>query len=377
VGPGAEGNGRAGSRLHRDLPTHGHNAQWGADSRYLSHVGGGGSSTACVFPLEGDVTVCALNRGDFWARAQDWVADVRTSERFVWSDPIIKRLRELGIDRNRIGISSLSGNLRAMEGTISHTQWERLRSAFPNAVFEDVSVMMGELRAVKSPEEVACLERATQITEAGLKAAFEFAHPGVQDNEVHAALYYGMMRAGSEVPTMVIWGTGPAPARDAFVPTHRRLERGDMFANEVEGKWMGYSAQRVQPAFLGDAPSEYLDALEKQRRVFNVALGLMKPGTRFGEMASSVYEAAQELGCEANLIMHGRGRGEDRPALLWTVPDEATGNYVFQEGNCFILKPSIRPRGGPAINWGDTVTVTPQGGRRLGKDEHRIVVIPC
>ena len=37
----------------------------------------------------------------------------------------------------------------------------------------------------------------------------------------------------------------------------------------------------------------------------------------------------------------------------------------------------VGPKDGPAINWGDTVTVTPQGGKRLGKDPHDIVVIPC
>ena len=65
---------------------------------------------------------------------------------------------------------------------------------------------------------------------------------------------------------MVIWGTGRPPAHDAFVPTHRVLERGDMFANEVEGKWMGYSAQRVQPAFLGEVAPGYLEAMDNEGR---------------------------------------------------------------------------------------------------------------
>jgi len=145
-------------------PHTGHNAQWEADSRYLGHCGGGGSSTACVFPLEGDPTVFVLNRPEFWAAQQNWVADVRPSKRMVWSEPIIERLRELGIDRHKIGISSLRGNLRATEGTISLRQWEALNEAFPNAAFEDVSIMMGQLRAVKSPEEITTLERATEIT---------------------------------------------------------------------------------------------------------------------------------------------------------------------------------------------------------------------
>lgn len=359
------------------FPHTGHNAQWEADSRYLTSVGGGGSSTGCVFPLDGEVTAITLNRPEFWAGMQDWVTDVRTSQHHTWSEPIVKRLQELGVDRHRVGISSLTGNVRAGDGTVTYKQWERLNEAFPNAAFEDVSAMMGELRAVKSSEELAVIQKATDITEAGLKSAFDAARPGITDHEVHAALMYGMLKAGSELPTMVIWGTGRPPAHDAFVPTHRVLERGDMFANEVEGKWMGYSAQRVQPAFLGEVAPGYAAAMEKQRMVFNAALGRFRPGTPFGDIASHVDEVAQDLGCRVSLTAHGRGLGEDRPMLVGGAMTPETASYMLQEGNCFILKPAVRLPDGPSINWGDTITVTSAGGRRLGKDQHEIVVIPA
>ncbi|MEA2639094.1 MAG: Xaa-Pro dipeptidase [Chloroflexota bacterium] len=354
----------------------GHNQQWEADSRYLSHCGGGGSSTACVFPLDGHPTVIVLNRPEFWSAAQDWIADVRPAG-WVWSNPIISRLRELGIDREKIGISSLTGNLRAREGTMTHTQHEALRAAFPNATFEDVSLMMGELRAVKSPEEIAVLEKATQITEAGVHGMVEAARPGVRDYEVHAALYYAMMKQGCEVPTMVIYGSGPFPTHDAFVPTHRTLQRGDMLANEIEGKWMGYSAQRVQPVVLGDPPPGALNTMDKQRTVFNAALERLKPGTRFGEIATYMEEVAQELNAKVNLTMHGRGLGEDRPMLVGGALTPDVANFVLQEGNVFIMKPNVRPADGPGLTWGDTVLVTANGGRRLGSDKQELVVIPC
>src|SRR5437899_6138682 len=83
------------------FPHTGHNAQWEADARYLTCMGGGGSSTGCVFPLEGDVTGISLNRPEFWSGIQDWVTDVRTSEHHTWSEPIVKRLQELGIRNQR------------------------------------------------------------------------------------------------------------------------------------------------------------------------------------------------------------------------------------------------------------------------------------
>ena len=78
-------------------PHTGHWEQLCADTRYLTHIGGNNSETACVFPLEGEVTAIVLNRPDFWKGTQNWVADVRTPTRARWSAPIIDRMRDLGI----------------------------------------------------------------------------------------------------------------------------------------------------------------------------------------------------------------------------------------------------------------------------------------
>jgi Xaa-Pro dipeptidase len=358
-------------------PHTGHWEMFAADTRYLTSIGGNCSETACVFPRTGEVTGIVLNRPEFWATAQEWVTDLRTPKHHIWSAPAIDRLREAGVDRERIGVVGLGGGVRTPEGTVPHGFFERVREAFPNATFEDVTVMMAELRGVKSAEELAAMERAAEIAEAAIKGFIEAAKPGVPDNEVYAALYHAMMKAGGEIPVMVLWGSGPGPVRDAFVPTQRPLQRGDMIANEIEGKYIGYVSQRVQPAILGEAPRPLLDALEKQKVVFEAICERMKPGARWGEIVSSVDDVAQELGGKATLTMHGRGLGEDRPLLVGGEMSDEIASFLLHENQAFIVKPNFRPASGPGITWGDTVAVTPNGGRRLGKDPHQLVVIPC
>jgi len=358
-------------------PHTGHWEMFAADTRYLTHIGGNNSETACVFPRAGEVTAIVLNRPEFWARTQNWVSDIRTPRRHLWSGPMIERMHELGIERQRIGVVGLSAGLRTPEGIFPYGIYARMRDAFPNAAFEDATEMIASVRAVKSAEEIGCLERAAAIVEAGLQAMAEAAAPGVPDHEVHAALYYAMLKAGSEIPTMVLWGSGPGNVRDAFLPTRRPLQRGDMLSNEVEAKYIGYAAQRVQPAFLGDPPKPLLDAMDKQRIVFEATRERMKPGTRFGGIVSAVDELAQELGCRATLTLHGRGLGEDRPLLVGGDMTPEVANFQLQEGNAFIVKPNVRLPDGPGITWGDTVAVTAQGGRRLGKGKHELMIIAC
>lgn len=358
-------------------PHTGHWELYSADTRYLTHIGGNCSETACVFPREGEVMAVVLNRPEFWLRAQNWVTDLRTPKHHVWSAPMIDRMRELGIDRQRIGVVGLAGGVRSPEGTIPHGFFENIRSAFPSATYEDATVVMANLRALKSPEELGVMEQAAAVAEAGIRGFAQAAKPGVPDFQVYAALYAAMLNAGGEVPTMVLWGSGAGQVRDAFLPTRRPLERGDRLDNEIDGKYIGYVAQRVQPAVLGDAPPALVKVMDKQRIVFNAALDRMKPGTRFGEIAGVIDEVAQDIGCKATLTMHGRGLGEDRPLLVGGDMNPEIANFMLQEGNAFIMKPNVRVEGGPGITWGDTVTVTPTGGRRLGKDPHELLVIPC
>src|SRR6185369_11849924 len=85
----------------------GHSMDYQANTRYLTHVGGGGDSDiAAVFPLEGEVTAIATSAAPRWPTVQDWTKDVREARR-NYGPVIVQRLKELGVERGRIGITGL------------------------------------------------------------------------------------------------------------------------------------------------------------------------------------------------------------------------------------------------------------------------------
>jgi Xaa-Pro aminopeptidase len=56
------------------------------------------------------------------------------------------------------------------------------------------------------------------------------------------------------------------------------------------------------------------------------------------------------------------------------VPD-ATAEVALKENMVFIFKPSVRSADGNSVTtWGDTVVITANGGRRLGKRPHDLSV---
>jgi Xaa-Pro aminopeptidase len=144
------------------LPNQGHWDQFGADTRYITQIGGFQTEVGAVFPLEGEVTaiVRGANEIEWWGLAQDWVKDIRPSRR-SYGEPVVERLKELRAER--IGVIALSGLVRAPEGVVSWGTFEKIRAALPKAQLENATDLTQEVRSVKSSEEVAFIEKAAEI----------------------------------------------------------------------------------------------------------------------------------------------------------------------------------------------------------------------
>src|SRR5207253_6261034 len=125
------------------FPNQSHWDQFQADVRYLTHIGGNQTEVAVVFPESGAVTAFLRggNEVEWWSIAQDWVTDVRPSRR-SWGEPVIDRIKELKLERARLGVSGLSGLLRAPEGTVVTGILEKVRHALPHARLENATELL-------------------------------------------------------------------------------------------------------------------------------------------------------------------------------------------------------------------------------------------
>ena len=364
----------------------GHSMDFQADARYLTHCGGGGDADiAAVFPLDGDVTAIATSAVPRWTpRVQNWTSDVREARR-DYGKQIVERIRELGLKKPRIGITGLGeiGGTRSPEGLIIHGTWQRIRDAFPDSELIDATDILMTVRDVKSEEEVACLTKAVQIIEKGYEAEIAAARSGAVDWEVWAATQYGLLKNGSEAPIHCNWIFGPNVVRTLTRPTFRVLERGDLIINELEACWIGYQAQGVQPVFVEEANSIHVELIKIQRDVFNRVLAETKPGSTLGQLsqiadsavAAAVPKHGPAAGAKARLTMHGKGAGDDGPIITSAARDPRQLTYELKENMTFTFKPSVSTADGSSIcTWGDTVVVTPRGGRRLGTRPHDLAI---
>jgi Xaa-Pro aminopeptidase len=362
----------------------GHSMDFQANTRYLTHCGGGGDAdVAAVFPLDGAVTAIATTAVARWSTVQEWTTDIREARR-NYGRVVVDRLRELNLDRGRIGITGLGEveGTRTPEGTITYGMWRQIREAFPRAELVDATGILAEVRYIKSAEEIEVLTKSMAIVERAYEAEVKAARAGARDWDVWAETQCALMHGGSEMPVHCNWISGKNPKRTLTRPPMRILERGDLIIHEVEASGIGYRSQGVQPVFVGAANPMHLELIKVQRELFNRVLEIIKPGITVKELAEITETTAKDAapasgpaaGATGILTMHGRGAGDDGPIITSHAKSPQQLAVALRENMVFIFKPAAMADDGSICTWGDTVVVTPNGGRRLGKRPHDLAV---
>ena len=362
----------------------GHSTDFQANARWLTHVGGGGDADiAAVFPLDGDVTAIGNHPAvTFGPEVQSWTTDLRNARRDM-SQGAVERLKELGVERGRIGITGLGPGTRTPMGTILLGFYRNIVEAFPNAELIDATALLDRARYAKSDEEIEALTKSTEIIEKGIEAKVAHAVVGAVDWEVWAAVMHALLKNGSELPVHTQWVSGKSVKTPITRPTFRRLERGDLIVAEIESSYIGYRAQAYQPVFVGVADPVHVELMKLQREIWNAVYEQLRPGVTVGELVALTERLAAErapksgpaAGATAILNMHGRGAGDDGPLVTPSQKRPEQLAVPLEANMAFIFKPFvISADGAEHCTWGDTVVVTPSGGRRLGRRPHDLAV---
>lgn len=362
----------------------GHSTDFQSSARWLSHVGGGGDTEVAVtFPLEGEPSAC-VNRAhtDWSAPVQHWTTKLYNTRRNTVTG-VLEHLAELNAGKGKIGVVGLGAGTRTPGGTIWHGFFCAMQEAFPDAEFVDATHILTEARYQKSEEEVAALQKSIDIIEKGVEAKVAAAVPGAIDWHVWAAVQSALLMNGSEIPVHCNWVTGPNAINTRTRPTWRRLEKGDLITNEIEASWIGYRAQQVQPVFVQEVPQINQELIKIHGEIYHRLLEILKPGVTVGELAEktqkfvvdAVPSKGPAAGSTGRLNMHGRGQGDDGPLITpsQTRPEQLA--VALQENMAFIFKPAVisADERHEAV-WGDTIIITPKGGRRLGSRPHGLMI---
>ena len=361
------------------LPCSNNHNRGAGSALYLTQVGENSDEAAVYFPAEGAPTLYVTS-GRAGPKG-NWMRDVRPLHRGAGGAALVERLREERFWRGTIGIAGLTGGLyghaREAEGEANWGSVEALRRAFPEATFVSATDLIGEARFAKSDEELDFLKKGAALCDLIHDCIGRVAKAGVPERTVFAEMIYVSAAYGGTFTPMFGWGSGPRGKmwHRLEQPTFRTFEAGDMLLVEIDGRYGGYIAQIDSQFTMGPAHRQTKTAFSLAVESFNRVVEIMKPGVSVSELVDVGHVEILGGRGVAELLMHGRGTGDDGPLVTPNgISRPGMADLVLEENAVMCVKPQVQLDGDPyAARFGDNVVVTPTGGVRLSTRTPEVV----
>jgi len=209
-----------------------------------------------VVPLNGEPTMI-YSMGGTHAEAvrrqvEAAVKDVRHSRNGQYAQVMVERLKELKLERGRIGLMEIDPR---HEDYMPVNQYNTLRAGLPDAEIVFTKGFLHDLVVIHSAEERDCVRKAGVLFHHTMEAMVARAKPGVKEYELRAAVGSAILEGGGDIDFLIIGSTPMANPALIFGnprPSGRVLQHGDIINMELAAGYRGYTAQIGSPICIGE-----------------------------------------------------------------------------------------------------------------------------
>ena len=336
-----------------------------------------------MVPLEGEPTMI-YSMGGTHAEAvrrqvEVAVKDVRHSRTGRYSDIMVERIRELKLERGRIGLMEIDPR---HGDYLPVNQYNVLRENLPQAELVFTKGLLHELVSIHSAEELDCVRKAGMLCQNAMTAMVERARPGVKEYELRAAAGAAILEGGGDIDFLIIGSTPMADPAMVFGnprPSARVLAKGDIINMELAAGYRGYTAQIGSPICLGE-PTDMVRAfweditLPGYRRI----VAAMRAGNSMEDVrvASKFF---RENGVQSRPTQcHGIDLVTDKPHISAEHVSAEAFETVLKPGMVIMAEPNpITADGLFGIFLGHTFIITETGPECVDKLPLEIAVANC
>jgi len=234
-----------------------------------------------------------------------------------------------------------------------------LPDAFPNAELVDAEPAMRAARRIKTPDEIAAMDRALRVAERGLATARAELAPGVSERTLAGMMMEAMAAGGVSTPATqdAAWVTSREhPWRRASA---QEVRSGDLVAFAAGALADGYVAEVGRTWAADDAVSDGARALfARSNTLYDEMLAACRPGAPTRDLLAA-YEAAGEP-IPPMPIAHGLGLGFDPPVVSETLVTAGELDQI-DAGMVLAITGYVWQQGIGAVFRRDTVHITEDG----------------
>ena len=320
-----------------------------------------------LVPLEGEPTLIYSMGGTHIEAVRrvtsNALSDVRSSRSGKYAEVMVERLKELGLEKGRIGLLEVDPR---HEDYLPVNQYNTLRNGLPDAEFIFTVGIMHELLSVHSPEELDAIRMSGKLCQIALEAVMERAAPGVTDQQLRAAIAGAVMDKGGELDFTILQSTpmdNPSVIFGNPRPSDRVLQRGDIIINEIAIGYRGYAAQIGSPICIGpptDKVKRFWDEIVLPG--FEKIAAEIGPGKPVENMRVAAQYFRQNGAQSRPIHCHGIDLVTDGPHVFQDHIDVEPFEEILKPGMVVMAEPNpVTPDGLFGIFLGHTFIVTESG----------------
>ena len=216
---------------------------------------------------------------------------------------------------------------------------QKLLNGLPNAKIKDSERLVNWVRLVKSDAEIKLMNIASQITELGMKTAFEVINPGVRQCDAVAKIYSTLIRGtkdhGGDYSSIVpLLPTGKGTSASHLTWSDDEFVQGEASIIEISGVYKKYHCPMARTVLLGKPDQKKIDTMKKTREALEAGIDATKPGNTADDVAQAFWKVLDKYGIEKK-SRTGYSIGIGYP------PDWGEHTLNIQKGDKTILEKNV------------------------------------
>jgi Xaa-Pro dipeptidase len=261
-------------------------------------------------------------------------------------------------------LKGVQGGALAVEESLRFFIMDGIRKLAPQFSFVSGDPVTIPCRLIKSPAEIALMQKATDITIAAMKIGINSLYEGMSPKEFSEIVATAQNKlGGSSDFAMVNFAEASAFPHGSTQP--QKLKKGDIVLMDCGCRVEGYSSDISRTIVFGTAPTA------RQQEIWNLEKAAQAAGykaAQLGVPCENVDAAARKVITDAGFgpgyqlpgLPHRTGHGIGMDGHEWGNMVKGNG-LLLQAGMCFSIEPNISIVGEFGVRHEDCVYMTEAG----------------
>ena len=249
-----------------------------------------------------------------------------------------------------------------MEGkSVPYAVFRGYEERHPEVHFVDIGDTVELLRQLKTPEEIALMQKAQDITDLAFAHMLKVLTPSMTELDVAAELEYAMRKHGaSGLAFDTIAVSGDASSMPHGVPRDCKLKAG-FLTMDFGAKFDGYCSDMTRTVVIGKADADMKKLYETVLRAQTSVLEAIGPGADAGEMDKIARDIIDAEPAYRGAFGHGLGHSvglfiHESPSL-----NRRAFGRALRPGEILTVEPGIYLPGLYGCRIEDMIAITEDG----------------